>query len=202
MNNRLMQTYRHMNFRNRFPKIFTLTYPHKEGRIDLYDFSRGYAMLLVLLQHAGIPLWRYILTFHMPLFFFLSGIVSEGRKLPSFKDYVWNRFKRLMIPYFLFGIVSVLIQYAIDVVMHRSLDVPAALLGIVTGQYGFVPIDESGIYWFLFVMFMALFFDIALFLISSATVCPFIYSSMTIRQLSLSYRRMIWGIWSMGLVFR
>ena len=60
-----------------------------------------------------------------------------------------------MIPYFLFGIVSVLIQYAIDVVMHRSLDVPAALLGIVTGQYGFVPVDESGIYWFLFVMFMA-----------------------------------------------
>lgn len=134
---------------------FTLDYPKNKNRIDIYDFLRGFAMLLVIIQHAVIPGWRYLLTFHMPLFFFLSGLVSGNKELPTFGKYAWTRFKRLMIVYFVFGLLDISIYYVGSIVIHKPYDIMMALLGVLTGQYGFVPTAFSGIYWFLFVMFMA-----------------------------------------------
>ena len=51
-------------------------------------------MMLVLLHHCGVPGKEYILAFHMPFFFFLSGMVSGNKELPSFGDYLKTRFKR------------------------------------------------------------------------------------------------------------
>lgn len=42
-------------------------------RDKFIDFARGLAMILVLWHHASLPGSAYILGFHMPLFFFLSG---------------------------------------------------------------------------------------------------------------------------------
>ena len=134
---------------------FTLSYTQGKNRVQLYDFLRGFAMLLVLLQHSVVPGWRYLLTFHMPLFFFLSGLVSSNKELPSFGKYFWSRFKRLMIVYFVFGVFDVIIYYVFGLVTHQSYDILRAIVGIVTGQYGFVPVAYSGIYWFLYVMFIA-----------------------------------------------
>lgn len=46
------------------------------------DVARGIAILLVLIGHAGVaPKFnQYILSFHMPLFFFLSGMVFDNEK--------------------------------------------------------------------------------------------------------------------------
>lgn len=135
--------------------LFTLSYTKKKNRINVYDFLRGFAMLLVFLQHSVMPGWEYLLVFHMPLFFFLSGLVSGEKELPSFGVYIKTRFKRLMIVYFVFGLLDVTIYYISGLITHKPYNIVMALLGIVTGQYGFVPDGYSGLYWFLMVMFVA-----------------------------------------------
>lgn len=141
-----------MNYKS---NVFTLDYPIRTNRIDLYDFLRGVAMIIVMMQHANFPGKQFLLTFHMPLFFFLSGMVVGGRELPSFGKYVLSKFKRLMIPYFTFGFLTILINYCCLTLFGKEYDILMAAVGIITGQYGFVSDTYSGIYWFLFVMFMA-----------------------------------------------
>lgn len=140
---------------NSIRNIFKLEYPHPANRIDLYDFLRGLAMLLVLLQHCVVPGWEYICVFHMPLFFFLSGLVSGNKELPSLREFAFLRFKRLMIVYFVFGLFDVTLYYLLGLVTHKPYNILMAILGVATGQYGFVPDAFSGIYWFLMVMFVA-----------------------------------------------
>ncbi|WP_415669093.1 acyltransferase family protein, partial [Zobellia roscoffensis] len=73
------------------------------GRIDYLDYVRGGAIFLVLAHHSGI-LGPYILAFHMPLFFVLSGYILnvKGRKDERFVIHFKKRFNRLIIPYLLF----------------------------------------------------------------------------------------------------
>lgn len=136
-------------------KVLTLDYPRRKGRIDVYDFLRGFAMLLVMLQHAGCPGNHYILTFHMPLFFFLSGLVGGGRELPPFKDYFVSRFKRLMVPYFCFGFLMLTVYWVTGMMNHHPYDVLSAAYGVLTCQLGYAPIGTNGLYWFLPCMFVA-----------------------------------------------
>lgn len=54
---------------------------------------------------------KYVYTFHMPLFFFLSGYVfsfnkNKGKYLDTLK-FVVNKFNRLIIPYFVIGLIYV-----------------------------------------------------------------------------------------------
>lgn len=61
--------------------IFTISNNKQlSSRIEILDFLRGAAMILVLLHHAGVPLWYYIQAFHMPFFFLLSGYISCVRE--------------------------------------------------------------------------------------------------------------------------
>ena len=69
-------------------------------RIDWVDMSRGFAMLLVMLGHTycaeSIRYWFY--TFHVPLFFFLSGYVFSTKKYNSFKEFLISKIKTLFVP--------------------------------------------------------------------------------------------------------
>ena len=54
---------------------------HKSNRILWIDAAKGIGLLCVILGHLGVPyLSTLVYTFHMPLFFFLSGIVFSGSK--------------------------------------------------------------------------------------------------------------------------
>ena len=75
------------------------------SRLTVLDSLRGFGILLVVLGHtsrsAGLVSW--IFSFHMPLFFIISGMLFHERQfLDSFKKKV----ARLLIPYLFFGIVT------------------------------------------------------------------------------------------------
>lgn len=97
------------------------------------DVARAIGIFLVVLGHTfpdaslqgGIQngMWRVVFniiySFHMPLFYFLSGFVSNKYSIDVQDS--WNRtlkkFKRLMVPYFCWGILYIpfrilLAQYA------------------------------------------------------------------------------------------
>lgn len=89
-----------------------------KSRVLWIDVARGIGLLLVFIGHLDIPAasaWVY--TFHMPLFFFLSGLLYPGCEKYSFSEFAWRRFKGLVIPYFTLGLVIALfysVIYAIN----------------------------------------------------------------------------------------
>ena len=90
------------------------------------NLSRGIGMLLVVMGHAiadsfsineGIAyyVFHFIYSFHMPLFFFLSGYCARKIfELDCWKKrgmYVVKRFFRLMVPYFVVAFIYVPLDY-------------------------------------------------------------------------------------------
>lgn len=72
-------------------------------RIEWIDVAKGVGLLCVILGHLKTPyLTFWIYTFHMPLFFFLSGVVFSGDKY-SFKEFLKRKIYSLVIPYFVLG---------------------------------------------------------------------------------------------------
>jgi fucose 4-O-acetylase-like acetyltransferase len=83
--------------------------PTIDNRIEWIDTARGLGLMAVFIGHLKVPYasaWVY--TFHMPLFFFLSGLLYPGCEKYSFVQFACRRFKGLVIPYFTLGIVIVL----------------------------------------------------------------------------------------------
>lgn len=73
-------------------------------RIDSIDIARGIAMLLVIIQHCG-AYSQFLLSFHMPLFFMVSGMVVMGEKpRNSILQEVYKNTKRLLIPQLTLGL--------------------------------------------------------------------------------------------------
>lgn len=79
-------------------------------RIEWIDIAKGIGILLVILGHAvqfGSPLHNLIFSFHMPLFFILSGIVYTYR---DNKIFLYKKLVSLIIPYISFCIIGLLVS--------------------------------------------------------------------------------------------
>jgi len=87
--------------------------------------------------------WVY--GFHMPLFFIMSGAVLALKPIPAFDKFFKSKFKRLLIPYFVYGILYMLpVKYLsgfYDVTGFKK-----AMTGFLSGQ-------DSGHLWFLPALF-------------------------------------------------
>ena len=75
----------------------------KPARIEYIDIAKGIGILLVALAHADVSLFspylhRFIYSFHMPLFFFLSGYFFKP-EIP-FWTLLKKRFNTILKPYF------------------------------------------------------------------------------------------------------
>lgn len=102
-------------------KLFDLSIHHEDQRIIILDYFRGLLMILVLLQHANAPGNAYILQFHMPAFFFLSGYTEFLiNKEETVYSYIKSRFRRLIIPYFAFEALLCMV-YAFACILSRFL---------------------------------------------------------------------------------
>ncbi len=72
--------------------------------------ARGWAMMLVIFAHTPIPgkLSSYIYSFHVPLFFIISGFLLHSGLSKSPSDFIKNKIIRLAIPYFFFSAIAYL----------------------------------------------------------------------------------------------
>lgn len=131
---------------------------NQNTRQEWIDIARGLGMIIVVLGHCNPPEWLRITigSFHMPFFFFLTGLViNESRNLLD-RRYIIKDFIRLIIPY----IITVIIIGASLIIMWQEgkngyysslleLSV-SALYGSGTGRPGIKLIGEI---WFLLAMF-------------------------------------------------
>jgi len=76
-------------------------------RLDWIDIAKGYGIILVIFAHLNNWTFNnYIYSFHLPLFFFLSGYVFKSND--NFLDFILKKTKGLIVPYFLLGIPTVI----------------------------------------------------------------------------------------------
>ena len=138
-------------------------------RILYFDILKGVAILLVIWGHSVLiypinfmsegSIWKYIrdiiYSFHMPLFFIISGwtyAISKNKKIIPYKTYFFSKIKYIFLPYLVFSILYI---FAEIVGLHFSLINPE---GVQPGGIIFKIINtflwiETTHYWFLYVLF-------------------------------------------------
>lgn len=117
-------------------------------RIEWIDSLRGMAIILVVWGHWNIPVIgeKFIYSFHMPLFFFLSGYLFNHKGL-SLKDFAMKKTKGYLIPYAIYAVIAVPFSPIFD--PNFSITNIVLNFFFINGKVGWnAPI------WFLLVMFM------------------------------------------------
>lgn len=121
------------------------------------DVLKGIGAILVVIGHL-VPyeghLKIIIYAFHMPLFFFLSGLVFSTKK--NFKEYFIKNLKTLILPYFIFNIISLL--FNIDMITKDNFTILQILDNIF--YYNCSIIWNSSLWFFIILFFTKILFYI------------------------------------------
>jgi len=76
-------------------------------RVHWIDITKGVDILFIIYAHVlGTQGIRYLFySFHIPLFFFLSGVVYNHKKYVNFPTFIKKSAKGLLVPYFILAFV-------------------------------------------------------------------------------------------------
>jgi fucose 4-O-acetylase-like acetyltransferase len=91
-----------------------------ELRRDLsIDFIKSIGILLVVLGHINSPFGKFIYSFHMPLFFIISGafILGNNNLNQLHKDIV-----KLIVPTLVFFIIGYFVTSAKNLYLDREIE--------------------------------------------------------------------------------
>ncbi len=107
---------------NQLTPIFNRGSCFMADRADWVDYGKGLGIILVVYAHllssgfhAGLSIQKYffllsdsiIYSFHMPLFFFLAGLVVEKSfKRRGFRDFLTNKLKFIAYPYLIWSLLQ------------------------------------------------------------------------------------------------
>lgn len=86
----------------------------KNKQIEWINILRGFAIFLIVFGHAigyskGLTkLSRYLSSFYVPLFFLIAGYLFHENKEEKVSTFIKRKAKRILIPYFVFGMLSLI----------------------------------------------------------------------------------------------
>lgn len=109
----------------------------KHARLPYVDMAKGFAMILVIIGHCAYSdklLVGWLYSFHMPLFFALSGLTFNPDKYKSLREVIAAKFRQLILPYFFFcGVLWALSLLMLDGMQleYRHIN---ELIGIVVSK--------------------------------------------------------------------
>lgn len=85
-------------------------------RIPALDVAKGIGIICVVLGHSmninTVP-GMFFYTFHMPLFFLLSGMCFSPERNRYFRPFLTKRFRQLVVPAFLFATLIIAVGHAV-----------------------------------------------------------------------------------------
>lgn len=116
------------------------------------DALKALGIFAIYLGHfgkAGGKFYLFVFEYHVPLFFFASGLFAASSKAKSIWEYTRDKFVRIMLPYFAFSMIHLVftaVQY--DYNAHQTTD---ALWKILWGIRNKTPAAPL---WFLPCMFV------------------------------------------------
>lgn len=122
-------------------------------RMNWIDYAKAFAIIFVVIGHVqtGNALTNWIYSFHMPLFFFLSGITLKTDQ-KSWKQFSMKLSKRILVPYFLYSIPYLFFLLAQSILFQKNVNLAQSFLAF------FLSIRETKYYlglWFLPVLFLS-----------------------------------------------
>ena len=92
-------------------------------RNEFFDVLKGIGILCVFYGHTaywGTLPSRMVFSFHMPLFFLISGIFFDVGRIADFASLVKKIWRNLLLPYCFFSVVGCLIKYDLSIVEWLS----------------------------------------------------------------------------------
>lgn len=100
----------------------------KLARIKWVDMAKGYGIIFTIFAHIILStlvkhdaysyVVRWIYTFSMPLFFFLSGYNFNSKY--KFKELIKKKTHSLLIPYFVYGLVISIFYYIFNIYYYKA----------------------------------------------------------------------------------
>jgi len=108
--------------------------PTNEHRDNTITIAKAIGILCVVMAHAMNPewlTWKVIYTFHMPLFFLLSGYCFKEKYLDDAKAFVVRKIKGIYVPIVIYSLVFLALHF---------ITFKLVSLGVI-GLYG-LPIEQ------------------------------------------------------------
>ena len=79
----------------------------KQDRIEWIDVAKGIGIILVIMGHTfQLDLVTPLYAFHMPLFFFLSGLLINPEKMGAFYQFARKKFLSILKPWISVMLIS------------------------------------------------------------------------------------------------
>lgn len=119
-------------------------------RIDL-DIAKGIGIILVVWAHALGPFTHYIGQFHMPFFFFISGILYSYKSDRHVLEYIKRKYNSLVLPFWWWNLLFFPIFYVLYYWKNWSVDIAIYSIGEIIFTVNKVPF--LGATWFLPALF-------------------------------------------------
>lgn len=83
----------------------------EKKRISFIDVAKFIGIFAIYLGHLNDSLSKqFIFTFHVPLFFLISGCMETLNKEEKFSKYLFKKIKSILIPFFIFSMLSLIIN--------------------------------------------------------------------------------------------
>ena len=127
----------------------------EKKRLDYLDMVKGVGIFFVVLGHIEYisnPLRVWISSYHMPLFFIVSGILMavKSETAGDFNTSVTKKFKGIIIPYLWFSLAYFIIDIA-NVTIIKNIDMHTFWVDLISSAtfYG------MSVLWFLPALFLA-----------------------------------------------
>lgn len=89
----------------------------EQTRIYWIDVLKYIGMICIYLGHFGEAAgmsYLFMFKFHVPLFFFLSGCTESLNRETSIRKNIWKRVKSLLIPFYVFAVLSIIVRVLIE----------------------------------------------------------------------------------------
>ena len=126
-------------------------------RLDYIDAAKAIGMMAVLWGHIHFNDISnfFVYAFHIPLFFILSGMVFYPEKYGGFKNFCVRKAKSLLLPYFIYSIITWVIWCAYVSVTHQQVDsIWAPLLETLLSRGSEGYLVHNGPLWFVTCLFV------------------------------------------------
>lgn len=174
----------------------------KQNRIYWIDYAKGIGIFLVVIGHVGrgmklslildpsvaksIDLWIY--AFHMPIFFFLSGLLIPSSVSKSLKTFLIDKLKTITYPYFVWSIIQGLLLSTTFKYANSSISLMDLL------QIIYQPIL---VFWFLYILFIILIFYKIAHELKISPIHFFIFSIFLYGLQLLAFNFIPWGVFDL-----
>ena len=127
-----------------------------KNRIGYFDIAKGIGIILVVIAHIEympLDLREYIVSFHMPAFFVISGMLMKltGEKERPVKPLILHKLQRIMLPYLVFSIIYPLVDLAKFGITGKGYSIQLFLQDLLAG----VAMIGVSVLWFLPALFFS-----------------------------------------------